>query len=144
MRGVFEAFKDHCRNPRISTSTFVLCLLRDKHLSYYVVEAEEINVSLLEFAKAGNANIEYSRDDSMSTRKWCPDDKLLEDEDCFAKFKYIWQGITYTVYYVVWKDAYMPMNRMFYILQETNESIDALMSAAGEWTSKVHGELFVF
>lgn len=69
------------------------------------------------------------------------------------RFQYIWAEKEYLVYYVMWQETMCAPTKLFYILTPRSAShivdghcqeTDALVMAAGEWTSQLHDEIFVF
>ena len=69
------------------------------------------------------------------------------------RFQYIWQDHEFIVYYVTWADMLKSPDKVFYILYPRNAATiasghcaetDALILAAGKWTSQLHSEIFVF
>lgn len=79
-----------------------------------------------------------------------PDDSNLLT---LQRFQYIWAEKEYLVYYVMWQETMCAPTKLFYILTPRSashivdghcEETDALVMAAGEWTSQLHDEIFVF
>ena len=69
------------------------------------------------------------------------------------RFQYIWAEKEYLVYYVMWQETMCAPTKLFYILTPRSaahivdghcQETDALVMAAGEWTSQLHDEIFVF
>ncbi|KAF2864830.1 P-loop containing nucleoside triphosphate hydrolase protein [Massariosphaeria phaeospora] len=161
---VFDDFKMHTRGTRIDTKTTVLSLIRQMYPEHHVTEVAENKVSLFDFASAGKASCLLDADDEAfnATRTWASvgervEKKLspgkLDDEFRFARFQYIWEDKEFLAYFVVWKDMLDSQQRMFYILHpRTTDNIvdghcrdtDALVLAAGKWTSLLHDEIWVF
>ncbi|KAF1851486.1 P-loop containing nucleoside triphosphate hydrolase protein [Cucurbitaria berberidis CBS 394.84] len=161
---VFHAFKAHCSAPRVETKSMVLTQIRNAYPDYHVTEAELKHVSLFEFADADKAVLIFDAEgeDFQATRKWGAvgdgiDKKMhpgtLIDDFSFARFQYIWENKEYLVYYIEWHDMLKSPDRRFYILHPRIESnitdghcaeSDALILAAGKWTSQLHQEIFVF
>ncbi|KAF2206049.1 P-loop containing nucleoside triphosphate hydrolase protein [Delitschia confertaspora ATCC 74209] len=97
-----------------------------------------------------------------STRIWRPvGDRLekkrhagnLTDNHRFAKYSYSWDRRAYTVYEVTWYDTFSSPSEYFYIVHPRTDvnihsghclDTDALVLAAGKWTSELHEEIFVF
>ncbi|KAF1943577.1 P-loop containing nucleoside triphosphate hydrolase protein [Clathrospora elynae] len=161
---IFSDFKSHCDAPRVDTKTNILALLRNAYPDYHVTEVEERRVSLFEFAGAGKAMLILDAEDEgfNSTREWKAVGSgiekkkhpgTLKDDFRFARFQCVWEDKEYLVYYVSWEDMIKPPYKMFYILHARSSSAmttghcaesDALILAAGKWTSQLHEEIFVF
>lgn len=72
----------------------------------------------------------------------------------YYSFQYVWEDKEYVVYYITYQDPFHSPTRVFYILfPRTAENVtsdghcsetDALILAAGKWTSQLHEEIFVF
>ncbi|ORY15704.1 proteasome-activating nucleotidase [Clohesyomyces aquaticus] len=159
-----DSFKAHVNSSRIDSKNTVLNLLRKDYPDYHVTEAEEKTASLLEYADAGEAMYILDSDEEsfMAARNWRSVGERMEkkshpgklvDEYRFARFQYIWQGKEFLVYFVTWKDFLEAQQRNFYVLTPRNEvdivevhsvDTDALLLAAGKWTSQLHEEIFVF
>jgi transitional endoplasmic reticulum ATPase len=69
------------------------------------------------------------------------------------RFQYIWNDNEFLVYYAVWQEMLSQATQLFFILHPRAESnivdghcqeTDALLLAAGKWTSQLHDEIFVF
>lgn len=69
------------------------------------------------------------------------------------RFQYVWDDKEFIVYYVVWQEMLTQPTKLFFILHPRVEShiieghcqeTDALLLAAGKWTSQLHDEIFVF
>lgn len=70
------------------------------------------------------------------------------------RFQYIWSDKEYMVYYFTWQNVFEAPTQMFYILYPRASTTitssghcpetDALILAAGKWTSQLHDEIFVF
>ena len=160
----FFAFKAHANAPRVETKTVVLNLLRNKYPNHHVTEVEEKYASLFDYASAGNAKLTRDGKDEefMAGKAWRAVGEGIEkkshpgkvlDDDRFARYQYVWENKEYLLYWAQWQDMMKPQARMFYILSPretsniTNGSCaetDALLLAAGKWTSQLHNEIFVF
>lgn len=69
------------------------------------------------------------------------------------RFQYTWANNEYLVYYITWQDMLKNPDKLFYILYPRSRATltsghcaesDALILAAGKWTSQLHDEIFVF
>lgn len=70
-----------------------------------------------------------------------------------VRFQYVWEFKEFLVYYVTWQEMLGSPTRLFYILHPRSlshivdghcQETDALILAAGKWTSQLHDEIFVF
>ncbi|RMZ67484.1 proteasome-activating nucleotidase [Pyrenophora seminiperda CCB06] len=161
---VSSLFEGHCQGERVETRNKLLTFIRDCYTDYHVTEVDESKVSLFDFAAADKATLVLDADDEKfkATRKWVPvgegvEKKMhpgqLRDDYRFARFQYIWQDEEFIVYYATWADMLKSPDRVFYILYPRHSSTianghcpetDALILAAGKWTSQLHSEIFVF
>ncbi|KAF2024191.1 P-loop containing nucleoside triphosphate hydrolase protein [Setomelanomma holmii] len=161
---VFSTFKTHTEAPRIDTKTTAVTLIRNAYPGYHVTEVEEKKVALFDFADAGKAELVHDAedDDFNATRTWRSvgdgvekkvNPGMLVDEWRFARFQYMWADKEYLVYYITWQDMLKSPDKMFYILCPRSsatiasghcDATDALVLAAGKWTSQLHNEIFVF
>lgn len=75
----------------------------------------------------------------------------MSDKD--FRFHYTWEDHEYLVYFVVYQDVFQAQTREFFILHPRLEDniidghcieTDALVLAAGKWTSLLHEEIWVF
>jgi transitional endoplasmic reticulum ATPase len=70
-----------------------------------------------------------------------------------SRFQYTWENKEFIVYYVKWQNPFESMAKWFYVLHPRAGSeivdghcaaTDALVLAAGKWTSQLHDEIFVY
>ncbi|KAF1914222.1 P-loop containing nucleoside triphosphate hydrolase protein [Ampelomyces quisqualis] len=163
--GIFSAFKAHTEAQRVDTKNTVLTLIRNAYPDYHVTEVDERKVSLREYAATEKASIAIDAEDEAfnATREWHPVGEgiekkthpgSLDDDYRFARFQYVWSDKEFLVYYVCWQDIFKAPDQIFYILYPRASSeidsaghcpeTDALILAAGKWTSQLHNEIFVF
>jgi len=71
---------------------------------------------------------------------------LLAARVLFGKFKYTWRDYTFLLYLVEGRDGagFFPQVKNNYIVSDTSNSTNSLVLAAGEYTSSLHGEIWVF
>jgi transitional endoplasmic reticulum ATPase len=162
---VFSAFRSHTLAPRTDTKTVILDLIRSTYPDHHVTEVNERKVSLHEFAASGKASSVLDAEDEAfnATRDWHAVGEgiekkthpgALKDEHRFARFQYIWSDKEFLVYYATWHDAFRNPEQVFWILYPRAltsitasgncAETDALILAAGKWTSELHSEIFVF
>lgn len=165
-KSLISAFHKHSNGSRTDTRNFLFTLFKETFPTYHVTEAVAHSISLIEFASAGKASVVHDTEEVSfkATRTWHPVGDRLErklhpgrlvDDYRFVRILYTFEGREYLVYYVVWEEPFKSPARMFYILYpraEDNSNIvnghcvesDALVLAAGKWTSQLHEEIFVF
>jgi transitional endoplasmic reticulum ATPase len=163
-KSVCNSFQFHCSTTRVNTHAQCIDLLRKYYPDYHVTEVAQGRVSLFEFADAGKATVTHDAEDESfhATRQWHSvgqgiEKKLhpgkIDDDFRFSRFQYIWEDKEYLVYFIVWKDMLEPQQRIFYVLHpRTGHNVidghctdtDALVMAAGKWTSQLHDEIFVY
>ncbi|KAF1926283.1 proteasome-activating nucleotidase [Didymella exigua CBS 183.55] len=161
---IFDNFKSHCDAKRVDTKNTVLTLLRNAYEDYLVTEVNAKKIVLFDYASTDKALLALDSNDEQfnATRDWSAVGEGIEkkmhpgtltDDFRFARFQYIWEGKEFLVYYVVWQDTFSQPKKLFFILHPRSESriinghcqeTDALLLAAGEWTSQLHEEIFVF
>ncbi|KAJ4375517.1 hypothetical protein N0V86_007049 [Didymella sp. IMI 355093] len=161
---IFNDFKSHCDGKRVDTKTTVLTLLRNNYEDYHITEVDAKKISLFDFASTDKAQLTLDSDDEQfhATRTWSAVGEGIEkkmhpgtltDDFRFARFQYIWDDKEFLVYYVVWQEMLSSPTKLFFILHPRSESLiidghcqetDALVLAAGKWTSQLHDEIFVF
>lgn len=73
-----------------------------------------------------------------------------------TRFSYEWDGKKFSLFHLIYQDPFQPQTRCFYILHERTTAgesnvqdghcaeTDALILAAGKWTSQLHEEIWVF
>ncbi|KAF2627571.1 P-loop containing nucleoside triphosphate hydrolase protein [Macroventuria anomochaeta] len=161
---MFSNFKSHCDAKRVDTKTTTLTLFRNAYEDYHVTEVEAKKIALFEYAATDKALLNFDSDDEQfnATRDWRAVGEGIEkkmhpgrltDDFRFARFQYIWDDKEFLVYYVTWQDMLSQPTKLFYILHPRFKShivdghcqeTDALILAAGNWTSQLHDEIFVF
>ncbi|KAF1973629.1 proteasome-activating nucleotidase [Bimuria novae-zelandiae CBS 107.79] len=163
---VYSRFNDHASAQRVETKQRVLNILRQEYPEYRVTVVDAGPCSLLEFAAAGKAEAVFQADDESfnATREWKPvgtgiekktHPGTLNDDYHFARFTYSWEGKDFLLFHLVYRDNYQPKTCCFYILHARDASsspttdghcaaTDALILAAGKWSSFLHEEIWVF
>ncbi|KAJ4292490.1 hypothetical protein N0V90_009152 [Kalmusia sp. IMI 367209] len=163
---VFNTFKQHASGERIETKQSVLNFIREEYPEYHVTAVDAGSCSLLEFAAAGKATAKADAEEETfnATREWKPvgtgvEKKThpgrLQDDYHFARFSYEWESKTFIVYHLVYRDPLQSPSRTFFILHLRSASdqnvtdghcaeTDALVLAAGKWSSLLHEEIWVF
>ncbi|OAG05924.1 proteasome-activating nucleotidase [Paraphaeosphaeria sporulosa] len=166
-QGVFDAFNEHAGQQRIETKQRMLNIIRKWYSQHHVTVVDSASCSLLEFAAAGKATYSHEADDETfnATRQWMPvgsgvEKKThpgrLQDEFHFARFLFEWDGKKFLLFHLIYRDPFQSPTRCFYILHARTPSgdpnvqdghcveTDALILAAGKWTSLLHEEIWVF
>ncbi|KAH6518379.1 hypothetical protein HBI81_174530 [Parastagonospora nodorum] len=162
---VFAGYTKHNSIPRSETREAIRALIRDAYPEYYVTEVDERKISLREFAASGRADIHLDASDKAfsGTRDWSAVGEGMQrkmnagearDEFRFARFQYKFNGDEFIVYYLTYQDVFKSPDRAFFILYPRGGELgasstcppqtDALVLAAGKWTSQLHEEIFVF
>jgi transitional endoplasmic reticulum ATPase len=162
---VLQSFKVHTSASRTDTKSKLLDVIRNNYPDYHVTEVNERKVSLREYAASGKASLILDAEDSAfhATRDWKAVGEGIEkkthpgalhDDYRFARFQYTWSDEEYLVYYATWHDAFKNPEAVFWILYPHASTTitasgncpetDALILAAGKWTSELHNEIFVF
>ncbi|KAH6642948.1 proteasome-activating nucleotidase [Boeremia exigua] len=161
---IFDDFKSHCDAKRVDTKTTILNLLRNAYENFHVTEVDAKTIALFDFAATDQALLNLDSDDEQfnATRHWRAVGEGIEkkmhpgkatDDFRFARFQYIWEDKEFIVYYATWQEMLASPTKIFYILHPRSEShiadghcqeTDALILAAGKWTSQLHEEIFVF
>ncbi|KAF2115102.1 proteasome-activating nucleotidase [Lophiotrema nucula] len=163
-KSLFEAFRAHSNGTRTDTKSTLLNLFRNAYPDYHVTETPRNKCSLTEYADAGKAVMTFDADEESfnSSRVWKSvgdrmEKKLhpgkLDDDFRFVRSQYIWEDKEFLVYYITWRNPFENLEQIFYVLHPKNESnivdghctdTDALLLAAGKWTSELHEEIWVF
>ncbi|KAJ4988873.1 ATPase [Stagonosporopsis vannaccii] len=161
---LFNNFKSQCDAKRVDTKTTTLTLLRNAYQDYHITEVSASQIALFEYAATDKALLNFDSDDEQfhATRYWHAVGEGIEkkmhpgkvaDDFRFARFQYIWDDKEFIVYYITWQEMLSSAVRLFYVLHPRSEShivdghceeTDALIQAAGQWTSQLHDEIFVF
>ncbi|KAF2494307.1 proteasome-activating nucleotidase [Lophium mytilinum] len=157
----FAEFKHHTSGQRVVSDFAVLELLRKTHPEYHVTTVDPKNCALLEFANAGKATATLNPTDDAfnATRTWQPvgtgtskksHPGELTDHIRFAQYTYTWDSRDFLLYETEWTDMLRPPTKLFYILSPRpstsghSPATDALLLAAGKWSSALHSEIYVF
>jgi hypothetical protein len=159
-REVFQGFKDHFSEHRVSTELTILELIRKAYPNFNVVCTAPTKSDFFGFAKAGHATATRDVNELFdATRAWkSPGPRLegkpgtLSDHVRFGRHKYVWCDREYLLYEVEYSE-YMRAQKLFFILyprgqeysSNGNDSpLDELLLAVGAWTNELHEEIYVF
>ncbi|OCK87812.1 P-loop containing nucleoside triphosphate hydrolase protein [Cenococcum geophilum 1.58] len=165
-KAAFEEFKQHCSGQRTSTTLSVIEGLRKTHPDHHVTAVLRTSCSLLEYAAAGKATATFDGNGEGFDvlRGWKSVGEGLEKRDHpgrlqdsvnFGRYAYTWEGREFVVYEVEWTELLRPPTQLYCVLAaRTGANVaagdshcadtDALLLAAGKWTSQLHDEIYVF
>jgi transitional endoplasmic reticulum ATPase len=162
-----KRFFAHSSAKRISTDTVILKALKKQYPGYEVLVVPDAGVSgmavtsvnLLGYASSGRASftpIEDAGEGLPSNIVWKnylePARRLngsmgvLADSINFGKFLYHWQGSDFVLYLVDGRDgsSSYPKLMNYYIVTAEPSKAEALILAAGKWSSDLHDEVWVW
>ncbi|KAF2429739.1 P-loop containing nucleoside triphosphate hydrolase protein [Tothia fuscella] len=144
--------------PRVNTDLVIIQSLEKQYPGKEIITVPESSCNLLAFAASGIATAipdEKNATDS-GPLKWdyyFPPASRLEGGSgvigsnvLFGKYKYIYKDYEYILYIVDGRDggSSYPLVRNNYIISSTSNSAKALILAAGDYHSTLHGEIWVF
>ncbi|PWN87258.1 P-loop containing nucleoside triphosphate hydrolase protein [Acaromyces ingoldii] len=154
MDTIATAFFDHSEARRINTNAVISRALREQHPTSALVTVSIPNCNLLDYAtgtgKASFWPLEQGKSDLLLTEYTPPphrtEDGSIQDTALFAKYGYRWDGCDFLLYLLEGRDgsASYPQLRFAYLLTPQREKAEALVYAAGRWTSELHDEVWVF
>ncbi|KAI1209566.1 P-loop containing nucleoside triphosphate hydrolase protein [Annulohypoxylon truncatum] len=157
-RTVTEAYFDHSTAKRVNTDSIIVQALRQEYPNLELVIAPEGSSNLLAYASAGHASFSVIEDGGNlppvvswkvyipSARRMDGGNGILADRIVFGKFLYKWNDSEFIVYRIEGRDgsgSYPSVNN-YYILTTDIPKADALCVAAGQWSSELHDEIWVF
>ena len=159
-RIVFNGFKLHNADSRVSTELTMVELLRETHPELHVTRTEPSRCDLHGYAAAGLAKIQSSKDGCYDAlRSYIPPKSRLAGESghvrdrvAFAQWQYVWMDHHFLIYEIEYKDAaYSPPTKLLFVLSPRNLIVegqqsptDQLFMAVGGWSLELHSEIFVF
>lgn len=144
---------------RVNTACVVLETLHYQYPDLHIVVSPERGSNLLDFAAAGHARAELIDSDaarfpeSLKYKTYVPPARRLDDEEGrlagwvdYGKFAYDWEDNKFIIYLADGRDGMSsyPQVRNYYILTKDKAKADALIVAAGKWSSEVQEEVWVF
>lgn len=155
-------FFDHSAAERVNTDAVIARALKKQYPDLELVIVPSLSVDLLSYAAAGHAG--FTRlDDAEGTADGLPSSLIwktyvpparrldggsgaLAQTIAFAKFLYRWRGDELILYLVDGRDGTInyPQVRNSYLLTADPRRADALLVAAGHWTSTLHDQVWVF
>lgn len=154
MDTIATAFFVHSEAQRINTNAVISRALREQHPTSALVTVSIPNCNLLDYAtgtgKASFWPLEQGKSDLLLTEYTPPthrtDEGSIQDTALFAKYGYRWDDCDFLLYLLEGRDgsASYPQLRFAYLLTPQREKAEALVYAAGRWTSELHDEVWVF
>ena len=155
-----KKFFEHSSAPRVSTDTVIARQLKAQYPDLALVIAPEGACNLLGYAAAGHATYtpidDHAGRTTPSSLRWevyIPPASRLDGssgtiavKDIFLKLAYQWQSCEFLVYLVDGRDgsSAFPQVTNFYILAPDRRHAEDLITAAGRWSSDLHGEVWVY
>ena len=151
-----DAFYEHSTGKRVNTDLVVTEAIRKEHPYQNVTTVPVWSADLLQFAASGHATADIFKEDIAATVKWRqfiapvrrlePETGGLVDNILFGKYVYSWGEHEFVMYYVNGRDgpmgfSYEVVNQ--YLVGDAAEA-DALILAAGRYSSSLHDEIWVF
>ena len=159
----FGDWEDHSSAQRKASLAVLSNSLRKRHPDLTLTLTQPYGCDLVGFAAADLAEAELDPAESLLVRSYVPPAKKLDgargsiqDSIKFAKFVYRWQDHEYLVYIAEsFRDGDFGSSLYTGILkapdlekcenaESRSSATDALVLAAGEWTSALHREIWVY
>ena len=144
---------------RVNTACVVLETLHYQYPDLHIVICPEFGCNLLAFAAAGHARAELLDNEaarfpeSLKSKIYVPSQRRLDDEEGrlitrvdWGKFAYEWGDDKFILYLADGRDGMTsyPDVRNFYVLAKEKGRAEALITAAGRWSSELQEEVWVF
>ncbi|OTB01277.1 hypothetical protein M426DRAFT_323553 [Hypoxylon sp. CI-4A] len=159
-QSVSDAYFEHSSGKRTNTDSVIVKALKEEYPNLELVIAPEDSINLLTYATAGHANLTVideevggSLPSLVSWKIYRPPARradgatgILADRIIFGKFLYKWQDTEFIIYRVDGRDGLSsyPIVANYYILTTDKAKAHALCVAAGQWSSELHDEIWVF
>ena len=158
-RTTAEQFFNHSSGQRINTDVVITKALKEEYPGLELSVTPETSCDLLSFAAAGHASMSPIEDghnllpSSLTWKLYAPPARRIDGSPgalvqqlIFGKFMYTWNNSEFIVYLVDGRDGMMSYPRIsnFYILSTDQAKTDALVFAAGQWGTELHGEVWVY
>lgn len=151
----YQEYHHNSQGKRVNTDSVIVETLRKQYPNLYLAIAPLYNCDLLGYTSSGQAQAEpfKAEDVASETLKWrcyTPPARRMDglpgflyDQIKFGKYIYTWKDQDYILYIVNDGKATYEID-MSYLLGSTKESAEALLLAAGEYSSKLHEQVFVY
>jgi AAA+ superfamily predicted ATPase len=149
-----QAYFDHASAPRVNTEIVIVKALRDQYPQLHLTVVNRYNCDIIRFASAGNAAVAPidNENDRLSTRRYNAPGSRLEDSKGsladtieFGKFLVDWRKKEFVVFVADGRDGsglFAVENQ--YILSSSVEATNNLLLEVGDWSSRLHDEVWVF
>lgn len=154
-----KTFFQHSTAQRVNTDALMAQTLTEQYPQLQLVVAPEATCNLLAFAAAGHATATAAADgggaipESLSWMLYMAPARRLDggvgalaEQLQFGKFLYRWGEDEFVLYVVSGRDGTQsyPAITNQYVLAADRLRAQALVLAAGRWSSELHGEIWVF
>ncbi|KEY74006.1 hypothetical protein S7711_02599 [Stachybotrys chartarum IBT 7711] len=153
-----RAFFDHSTAKRVNTDAIIVEKLTNQYPSLELVVAPTMTIDLFGFANAGNASLEPLEDTSTKlpgSFKWDfyfpPLQRIdgdlgrIVEQPKFASYICRWSGNDFIIYYVEGRDGAESFGvSNYYILTTDKAKARRLILEAGNWSTELHDEVWVF
>lgn len=163
LESLFSQFQDHFTGQRTNTELTCLELLRSFHPDLHVTCTAFGRCDLLGFAKAGHATATLDSGELYdATRSFHPaggprhlkEPGFLSDSIRFGRYQYEWNHYKFIIYEIEYTpEQHRRPFKLFYVLAPRSgiegkalhhPHTDELLLAAGEWSTELHEEVYVF
>lgn len=160
--GVAAEFFHHSSARRVNTDVVLIEAIRRQYpeltLTIAPLDYGE-GANFLSYASAGHASARKLEDDSdkihraIEWKVFFPPARRLDQRPGvvetivqFGKYMYYWQGHEYILYVANGRDGDSPYPQQVqqYLLHPSQQASDQLITAAGQWSSVLHNEVWVF
>jgi transitional endoplasmic reticulum ATPase len=156
---VAKKYFHNAHGERINTDAFIFQQLQALHPDQEISVVPEASCNILEYAAAGQADV-IPDPKNNGTPFGCfawdvyipPASRLhgtkgaLQKSIKFGKFLVHWRDHDFIIYLVEGRDGHAsyPITRTNYILGASPEAKESLFLAVGDYSSQLHGEIWVF
>ena len=158
---VSKSFFQNASAPRVDTDAVIFNSIQQEHPGVSITIVPTISANLKAYAAAGHATFKTIEQNAAGQKIW-PDslkwtlfvppakrlgggNGTLSELVQFESYLYTWNEMSFLIYYAAGRDGvmYFPRETNQYILGDKNAA-QALVMAAGKWTSVLHDEIWVF
>ncbi|KAI5780936.1 P-loop containing nucleoside triphosphate hydrolase protein [Geopyxis carbonaria] len=137
----------HFSSTRVYTEVSLAQAFRAAYPGKHLSISQKSNIDILKYAKAGHAT--YEEIDPESSLKLSlfvqkhNHPKYLQEKDLMTAYKYTYQGTEHMAFVTRWEERYSTSKTTF-MLSPSKTAADALLTAAGEYCSVSHNEMWMF
>jgi transitional endoplasmic reticulum ATPase len=156
--GAALEYLHNAQAPRINTDITVHTTLERMYPDKQITVIPEYSCNLLAYAAAGHAvaipeDQNGTKDGPLAWLSYVPPSSRLNGGSgaiastvLFGKYKYTWGDYEYILYLVDGRDGSggYPVVRNNYLISSTTNSARAVILAAGDYSTALHGEIWVF